>query len=59
MFNSSPITAWEGAGAFFNYAGSGGAVFWFFYCSYSLHHSCVGVFKSRKGCRGQVQIMNN
>ena len=30
MFNSSPITTWEGAGAFFNYAGSGGAVFWFF-----------------------------
>ncbi|WP_423906799.1 hypothetical protein [Candidatus Spongiihabitans sp.] len=30
MFNSSPITSWEGAGAFFNYAGSGGAVFWFF-----------------------------
>ncbi len=29
MFNSSPITTWEGAGAFFNYAGSGGAVFWF------------------------------
>jgi hypothetical protein len=29
MFDSSPITSWEGAGAFFNYAGSGGAVFWF------------------------------
>ncbi|MBX2868742.1 MAG: hypothetical protein KTR18_08705 [Acidiferrobacterales bacterium] len=29
MLNSSPIDSWEGAGAFFNYAGSGGAVFWF------------------------------
>lgn len=29
MFNSSPITTWEGAGAFFNYAGSGGAVLWY------------------------------
>ena len=29
MFNSSPITAWEGAAAFFNWAGAGGAVFWF------------------------------
>ena len=30
MFDSSPIDTWEGAAAFFNYAGSGGAVFWFF-----------------------------
>ncbi len=30
MFNSSPIETWEGAGAFFNYAGSFGSVFWFF-----------------------------
>ena len=29
MFNSSPIETWEGAAAFFNYAGSGGAVLWF------------------------------
>ncbi len=29
MFNSSPITTWEGAAAFFNWAGSGGAVLWF------------------------------
>ncbi len=29
MINSSPIDAWEGAGAFFNFAGSGGAIFWF------------------------------
>jgi hypothetical protein len=29
MFNSSPIDAWEGAAAFFNYAGSGGPVLWF------------------------------
>ncbi len=30
MINSSPITTWEGAGAFFNFAGSGSAVvcFW-------------------------------
>lgn len=28
MFNSSPIDAWEGAGAIFTYA-SGGAAFWF------------------------------
>ena len=30
MFNSSPITAWEGAGAFFTWAGTSGAVisFW-------------------------------
>ena len=28
MFNSSPITSWEGAGAIFTYA-SGGAFFWF------------------------------
>ena len=30
MFDTSPIDTWEGAAAFFNYAGSGGAVFWFF-----------------------------
>lgn len=29
MFNSSPITSWEGAAAFFNWAGGGGPVFWF------------------------------
>ena len=29
MLNSSPIVSWEGAAAFFNWAGSGGAVFWF------------------------------
>ncbi len=29
MFNSSPIDAWEGAAAFFNYAGGAGPVFWF------------------------------
>ena len=29
MLNSSPITSWEGAVAFFTWAGSGGAVFWF------------------------------
>lgn len=29
MFNSSPIATWEGAAAFFNWAGSGGAVLWF------------------------------
>ena len=29
MLNSSPIDSWEGAAAFFNYAGTGGAVFWF------------------------------
>lgn len=29
MFNSSPITSWEGAGAIFTYAGSAGAAFWF------------------------------
>lgn len=29
MLNSSPITSWEGAAAFFTWAGSGGAVFWF------------------------------
>ena len=29
MLNTSPIDSWEGAAAFFNYAGSGGAVFWF------------------------------
>lgn len=29
MFNSSPIATWEGAAAFFTWAGSGGAVFWF------------------------------
>lgn len=29
MFNSSPIDSWEGAAAFFNWAGSGGSVFWF------------------------------
>lgn len=29
MFNSSPIFSWEGAAAFFNWASSGGAVFWF------------------------------
>ena len=29
MLNSSPITAWEGAAAIFNWAGSGGAVLWF------------------------------
>ncbi len=28
MFNSSPITSWEGAGAFFNWAGTDGAVLW-------------------------------
>ena len=31
MFNSSPIDAWEGAGAIFNSAGSGG-VFWCVRC---------------------------
>lgn len=29
MFNSSPIEAWEGAAAIFTWAGSGGAVLWF------------------------------
>ncbi len=29
MFNSSPIQAWDGAAAFFSYAGSGGPVLWF------------------------------
>lgn len=29
MFNSSPVTSWEGAAAFFTWAGSGGAVLWF------------------------------
>jgi len=29
MFNSSPIAAWEGAAAIFTWAGSGGAVLWF------------------------------
>ncbi len=29
MFNSSPITSWEGAGVFYTYA-DGGAVFWVF-----------------------------
>jgi len=29
MFNSSPIDAWEGAGAIFNSAGSGGVWIWF------------------------------
>ena len=29
MFNSSPIETWEGAAAYFSFAGSGGAVFWF------------------------------
>ncbi len=30
MFNSSPITSWEGAAAFFNWAGTDGAIvsFW-------------------------------
>lgn len=28
MFNSSPIEAWEGAGAFYTFFG-GGALFWF------------------------------
>lgn len=29
MINSSPITTWEGAAAFFNFAGGAGALFWF------------------------------
>ena len=29
MFNSSPITVWDGAAAIFNWAGSFGPVFWF------------------------------
>ncbi len=29
MLNSSPIATWEGAAAFFNWAGSSGAVLWF------------------------------
>lgn len=29
MFNSSPIASWEGAAAIFTWAGSGGAVLWF------------------------------
>lgn len=29
MLNSSPITLWDGAAAFFTWAGSGGAVLWF------------------------------
>lgn len=29
MFNSSPIDTWEGAAAIFTWAGSGGAVLWF------------------------------
>lgn len=29
MINSSPITSWEGASAFFTFAGSFGSVFWF------------------------------
>ena len=28
MFNSSPITSWEGAGVFYTYAGGAGAGFW-------------------------------
>lgn len=29
MFDSSPIDSWEGAAAFFNYAGSSGVILWF------------------------------
>ena len=29
MINSSPIESWEGAAAFFTFAGGSGAVFWF------------------------------
>jgi hypothetical protein len=29
MFNTSPITSWEGAEVIFTWAGSGGAVLWF------------------------------
>ena len=29
MINSSPIETWEGAAAFFTFAGGSGAVFWF------------------------------
>lgn len=43
MFNSSPIEAWEGAAAFFSFAGTGGVVFWFWIacilCIYPLYVS--------------------
>lgn len=29
MINSSPIDSWEGAAAFFNWAGTSGAMLWF------------------------------
>ncbi|MFT5261042.1 MAG: hypothetical protein ACI9J2_000990 [Saprospiraceae bacterium] len=48
MFNSSPITTWEGAAAFFPYAGSGGAVFWFWVCMALLVVPLYTAFKAEK-----------
>ena len=47
MFNSSPIDAWEGAGAIFTYA-NGGAFFWFCVMTIMLIVPLVVAFRAEK-----------
>ena len=48
MLNSSPIDTWEGAAAFFTYAGSGGAVFWFWVMAALLLVPLVVAFRAER-----------
>jgi hypothetical protein len=48
MLDSSPITAWEGATAIFTYAGSWGAVYWFWVMAALLVVPLVVAFRAEK-----------
>ena len=47
MFNSSPITTWDGAGVFYSFA-DGGVMFWFWVSRDLLHYSAGGTAQGRK-----------
>lgn len=53
MFNSSPIDSWEGVAAFFPYAGSGGAVFWFWVMTALLIVPLVAAFRAEKAAEAK------
>lgn len=48
MLDSSPITTWEGASAIFTYAGSWGAVYWFWVMAALLIVPLVVAFRAEK-----------
>lgn len=48
MLDSSPITAWEGAKAIFTFAGSWGAVYWFWIMAILLIVPLVVAFRAEK-----------